>query len=68
MPSMRSPLLIDEMQKNNGEEVEHQVELGAEDFQDGPVVGNDGRVIMVDDDMAAVEEEVVLRDGRRVQL
>ena len=59
-------ILIDEMQNNNGEEVERRhtrAELNVEDLQDGPVIGNDACVIVVGDDMVANENEVVLRDS-----
>ena len=58
-------IFIDEMQNNNGEQVEHRIEIAAEDLQDGPAVDNDARVITADDDMVGNEEEVVLRDGAR---
>ena len=60
------PILINEMQSNNGEDIERKntrAELDVEDLQDGPVIDNDARVIVADDDMVANEEEVVLRDG-----
>ena len=58
------------MQDNNGdgqtsrEGVEHhRVELDAEDLQYGPVVDNDARAIVADEDMVANEEEFVLGYG-----
>ena len=48
------------MQNNNGEE---GATVAADDLHDGPIADNDTRVIEVDSDMVAAEDEVVLRDG-----
>ena len=53
-------ILVDEMQNNDGE---GGAAVAAEYLHDGPIADNDTRVIEVDDDMVAAEEEAVLRDG-----
>ena len=56
--------MIDEMQDDNGDKKGSEVgQSDAEDLQDGPVVDNDARVIVADDDMVSNKEEHVLRDG-----